>query len=229
VPTPLQVLYEDNHCLVVYKPAGLLTAGDRTGDVSLVDLAREYLRKKFNKPGNIFVGVVHRLDRPVGGVVLLARTSKAAARLAEQFRSNRVEKTYHALVEGRVASKQGVLFDSLIKDQQTNVVRRTKERSPGARECSLAYRRLKVLEETTLLEIRPQTGRSHQIRVQLAGAGHPIVGDRKYGSKRRFPDGIALRAVSLCFQHPTQKSPITVEYATPLEDDSGSKRPYNRH
>ncbi len=207
----LRVVYEDNHCLAVIKPPGLLTAGDRTGDVALVDQVRDYLRAKYRKPGNVFVGVVHRLDRPVGGVVLFARTSKAAGRLSEQFRSGRVEKVYQALVEGRVAEREGELVDRLVKDHHTNVVRRSTSDEPHARESRLSFRRLKTTGETTLLEIRPRTGRSHQIRVQLAAIGHPIVGDRKYGSKRPFDDGIALRAVKLTFEHPTTKEPVTVE------------------
>lgn len=205
------VAYEDNHCLVVLKPAGLLTAGDHTGDVSLVDHVRDYLRVKYKKPGNIFVGVVHRLDRPVAGVVLFARTSKGAARLSEQFRSGRVEKVYQALVEGKVAAREGLLVDRLVKNPQTNVVRRDTDGDPRARESQLSFRRLKLTSAETLLEIRPLTGRGHQIRVQLAAAGHPIVGDRKYGSKRLFEDGIALRAVQLTFEHPTSKLPITVD------------------
>jgi 23S rRNA pseudouridine1911/1915/1917 synthase len=168
---------------------------------------------KYNKPGNAFVGVVHRLDRPVGGVVLFARTSKAASRLSEQFRAGRVEKVYEALVEGRVTAREGLLEDRLVKDHKTNVVRRATDRDPSARESRLSFRRLKSTPSTTLLEIRPMTGRSHQIRVQLAAAGHPIVGDRKYGSKRPFEDGIALRAVRLTFEHPTTKVPTTVEAA----------------
>jgi 23S rRNA pseudouridine1911/1915/1917 synthase len=166
---------------------------------------------KYKKPGNVFVGVVHRLDRPVGGVVLFARTSKAASRLSEQFRSGRVEKVYEALVEGRVTAREGLLEDRLVKDHKTNVVRRSSEANPRARESQLSYRRLRTSPSITLLEIRPMTGRSHQIRVQLAAAGHPIVGDRKYGSKRPFEDGIALRAIRLTFEHPTTKVPITVE------------------
>jgi 23S rRNA pseudouridine1911/1915/1917 synthase len=211
--SPLSVVYEDNHCLAVVKPAGVLTAGDRTGDVSLVDCVRDYLRIKYKKPGNVFVGVVHRLDRPVAGIVLFARTSKAAARLAEQFRTGRVEKVYQALVEGRVAVREGLLVDRLLKDHKTNVVRRSCGGDPRARESRLSFRRLSSTHSTTLLEIRPTTGRSHQIRVQLAAAGHPIVGDRKYGSKRPFEDGIALRAVRLTFEHPTTRLPVTVEVA----------------
>ncbi len=207
---PLQVLYEDNHCLAVFKPAGVLTAGDRTGDESLVDRARDYLRAKYQKPGNVFVGVVHRLDRPVAGVLLFARTSKAASRLAEQFRAGRVEKVYQGLVEGRVAEREGLLVDRLVKNRETNVVRRADDEDPNARESRLSYRRLKFVADGTLLEIRPATGRSHQIRVQLASAGHPIVGDRKYGSKRQFDEGIALRAVQLTFEHPTTRLPITI-------------------
>jgi len=209
----LRLLYEDNHCVAAFKPAGLLTVGDRTGDVSLVDLVRDDLRRRYQKPGNVFVGVVHRLDRPVAGVVLFARTSKAASRLAEQFRTGRVSKVYQALVEGRVTTPAGELVDRLVKDRQTNTVRRVTATSPQSRQSSLTFRRLKTFRETTLLEIEPRTGRSHQIRVQLAAAGYPIVGDRKYGSKRPFAEGIALRAVRLVFEHPVRKVPITVEAA----------------
>lgn len=210
-----RVLYEDNHCVAVFKPAGLLTIGDRTGDVSLVDLVRDDLKHRFSKPGNVFVGVVHRLDRPVAGVVLFARTSKAAARLAEQFRRGRVRKVYQALVEGRVARSEGTLVDRLLKDRQTNIVRRVSQPVPQSRSCELTFRRLAARRGATLLEIEPRTGRSHQIRVQLAAAGHPIVGDRKYGSKRPFAEGIALCAVRLVFEHPVRKVPVTVESAAP--------------
>jgi 23S rRNA pseudouridine1911/1915/1917 synthase len=213
-PAPLlRLLYEDNHCIAVFKPAGLLTVGDRTGDVSLVDLVRDDLRHRYQKPGNVFVGVVHRLDRPVAGVVLFARTSKAAARLAEQFRTRRVTKIYQALVEGRVAAREGTLVDQLVKDRRSNVVSRATEANRAAKEGSLTFRRLQGFADSTLLEIEPRSGRSHQIRVQLAAAGHPIVGDRKYGSKRAFPDGIALRAVRLVFEHPVRKVPVCVEAA----------------
>jgi 23S rRNA pseudouridine1911/1915/1917 synthase len=210
---PLRVLYEDNHCLAVFKPAGLLTMGDRTGDRTLVDLVRADLRTRYHKPGNIYVGVVHRLDRPVAGVVLFARTSKAAGRLAEQFRAGRVKKVYQALVEGRMRELEGTLVDQLVKDRHANIVRPAAKPLENAREGSLSFRRLATRGNTTLLEIEPHTGRSHQIRVQLAAAGHPILGDRKYGSKRPFREGIALRAVRLVFEHPVKNIPVIVEAA----------------
>ena len=225
----LQVLYEDNHCVAVFKPAGLLTVGDRTGDISLLDLVRADLRDRYRKPGNVFVGVVHRLDRPVAGVVLFARTSKAASRLAAQFRARSVTKIYQALVEGRVLRPRGELVDRLVKDHRTNVVRQaaatTVDSRDGSRESVLFFRRLKNFEDATLLEIQPRTGRSHQIRAQLAAAGHPIVGDRKYGSKRPFFEGIALRAVKLVFEHPVQKTPVTVEAPVRWPADLRSERP----
>jgi 23S rRNA pseudouridine1911/1915/1917 synthase len=227
VPPTLQVLYEDNHCLAVFKPADLLTVGDQTGDVSLVDRARDYLREKYRKPGNVFVGIVHRLDRPVAGVVLFARTSKSASRLSEQFRSGRVEKSYQALVEGRVAQPAGELVDHLIKDRETNRVRRATKEDPQGRESILTYQRITISGDTTFLEVRPRTGRSHQIRVQLAGAGHPIVGDRKYGSKRPFSKGIALRAVRLVFEHPIHRAPVTVAINRDLAWDNALDGPYN--
>ncbi len=210
-PTKLTILFEDNHCVAVYKPAGLLTTGDKSGDVSLVDLVREYLRNKYKKPGNVFVGVVQRLDRPVSGVVLFARTSKAAARLSEQFRQGSVGKVYHAIVEGRVANSAGDCLDQLVKNRRTNVVRRARPSDPDSRTSRLSYRRLRFIGDATLLEVRPRTGRSHQIRVQLAAAGHPILGDRKYGSVRPSRDGIALRAMRLTFEHPVRRCHITVE------------------
>lgn len=211
----LHVLFEDNHCLVVDKPAGLLTMGDHTGEPTLVDAARAYIKHKHNKPGNVFVGVVHRLDRPVSGVVLLARTSKSASRLSEQFRVRTVEKTYLALVEGTVSPPEGVLEDRLSKDRVRNVVEVVDDDDDDGQDCVLAYRRLRNIGRLTLVEIRPETGRSHQIRVQLAARGWPIVGDRKYGSKINVDGFIALHAASLTFQHPVSRQPVTVSADLP--------------
>ncbi|MEI8016553.1 MAG: RluA family pseudouridine synthase [Schlesneria sp.] len=203
------VLYEDNHCLAVDKPAGLLTMGDHTGEPTLVDAAREYLRVKYQKPGNVFVGVVHRLDRPVSGVVLFARTSKGASRLSEQFRAHSIEKIYLALVEGTVSAPYGVLRDRLVKDHVRNVVSVT-DREESGQECVLSFERLERFGRYSLLEVRPQTGRSHQIRVQLASQGWPIVGDRKYGSQTSVEGFIALHASSLTFAHPTTRESMAV-------------------
>jgi 23S rRNA pseudouridine1911/1915/1917 synthase len=209
------VLYEDNHCLAVAKPARVLTAGDKTGDVSLLEMAREYLKEKYQKPGNVFVGLVHRLDRPVSGVVLFARTSKAAARLSEQFREGTISKVYHAIVEGTVKGPSGEFVDWLLKNEPTNTVRSVDPDTPGARESCLRFRRIRVSRELTLLEITPATGRSHQIRVQLATRGHPIHGDGKYGSKYSLQGTIALHAAQLTFDHPTRHEPVTVSAPDP--------------
>lgn len=184
--------------------------GDSSGQPTLVDAARDYLKHKYNKPGNVFVGVVHRLDRPVSGVVLFARTSKGASRLSEQFRLRTVEKTYHAIVEGRVSPPEGILRDRLVKDRARNVVAVVDEDDDDGQDCVLAYRRLQKCGRLTLLEIRPETGRSHQIRVQLSNHGWPIAGDKKYGSTIQVDGFIGLHAASLTFQHPTSKETITV-------------------
>ncbi len=212
----LKVLFEDNHCLAVLKPTRILTMGDRTGDVSLVDLARKYLRQKYDKPGNVFVGVVHRLDRPVSGVLLFARTSKAAARLSEQFRKHSVRKVYHCVVEGRPTKPAGELVDWLAKDEARNLSR-TVQKSEEGKLSRLSYRCLKSVGLLSLLEIELLTGRSHQIRVQLSSRGWPICGDAKYGSKTKLDSWLALHAASLTFEHPTQRESITVTAPHPTE------------
>jgi 23S rRNA pseudouridine1911/1915/1917 synthase len=218
----LDVLYEDNHCLAVNKPAGLLAQGDATGAPNALDEARAYLKTRYAKPGNVFVGLVHRLDRPTSGVLLLARTSKAASRLSEQFREGTVEKVYWAVVEGRIAAESGEWSDTLLKDEGHNLVAPVAPGTPGGREATLGYRVLGRSGRTSLVEVRPRTGRSHQIRVQLAARGLPIVGDRKYGSARTLTalDGkprVALHARSLTFSHPTRREATEVTAEVPAD------------
>jgi 23S rRNA pseudouridine1911/1915/1917 synthase len=212
----LNVLYEDNHLLAVEKPARLLVAPDETGDESLLDRARDYLRRVGNKPGNVYVGLVHRIDRPVSGVVLFARTSKAASRLSDQFRTGSVQKQYIAAVRGIVPASAD-LVDWLLKDTETNLVRSVARGHAGAKESQLTFRRRKQIGHVALLEVEPVTGRSHQIRVQLATAGFPIEGDVKYGGTAGWEGAIALHAWKLTIQHPTQQQPIVITCPLPAE------------
>lgn len=212
---PLEILYADNHCLAVAKPAKLLTAGDRTGDDTLLARSKEYVKQTYGKPGNVYLGIVQRLDRPTSGVVLFARTSKAAARLTKQFRDRTIEKTYLAIVEGNPGPGDTELVDWLIKDEARNVVSVAEPGTAGAKESRLRYRVLKRNGERRLLEVRPLTGRSHQIRVQLSSRNMPIVGDRKYGSRVGLGGKIALHAASLTFKHPTRREMMTLTAALP--------------
>ena len=214
-PPPLHVLYEDNHLLAVVKPAGLPTMGTPEGRPTLLTLAKEYVKQRYQKPGNVYLGVVSRLDAPVTGVVLLARTSKAAARLTEQFRSRGVEKTYWALAEGAVEPPDGRLVDWLAEDERHRRMHIVGPTMPGAKEARLTYRRLSIVSGNSWLEVELETGRKHQIRLQLSGHGHPIVGDRKYGSVVSFSDGIALHARRLVVSHPTTDVRIEIEAPLP--------------
>ena len=213
--TPLDVLYEDNHLLAVVKPAGLPTMGTPGGVPPLLTLAKEYVKQRYQKPGNVYLGVVSRLDAPVTGIVLLARTSKAAARLTEQFRAHTVEKSYWAVVEGVLEPSEGQLVDWLGHDDRHRRMHIVGPSMPEAKEARLAYRRLSVVKNYSLLEVTLETGRKHQIRLQLSHAGYPIVGDRKYGSITAFSPGIALHARRLAISHPTTGERLEFEAAPP--------------
>jgi 23S rRNA pseudouridine1911/1915/1917 synthase len=200
-------LFLDNHLLVVVKPAGLLAQADRTGDPDVLTLAKAFLKERFQKPGAVFLGLVHRLDRPVSGVMMLARTSKAAARLSEQFRARTVGKHYVALVEGRLAG-QGTRVDWLRKRDER--VERVAEGTPGAQRAALAWQALGTREGRTLVAVHLETGRAHQIRVQMAALGHPIAGDGRYGARSAWAPGtIALHSAVLRVAHPTHRTPMT--------------------
>ncbi len=198
------VIYLDNHLLIVNKAAGVLIQEDRTGDTDLLSLARRYIKDEYNKPGNVYLGLVHRLDRPVSGVVCFARTSKAASRLSAQFRQSRVKKRYMAIVEG-YCEKSGTLQHYLLKEASR--IRIVRSQHAKAKKAVLNYRTLHSKNNTSLLDIDLLTGRPHQIRVQLAETGHPILGDLRYGARNIF-DGrnLALHCFSLGFEHPVKKS-----------------------
>ena len=214
-PPPLNVLYEDNHLLVVNKPAGLPTMGTPGDRPTLLTLAKQYVKQRYQKAGNVYLGVMSRLDAPVTGVVLLARTSKAAARLTEQFRTRTVEKCYWAVVEGIVEPPADSLVDWLGHDERHRRMHVVGATLPGAREARLSYRRLGLVKKNSWLEIDLETGRKHQIRLQLTHHGHPVLGDRKYGSREPFPAGIALHARRLVISHPTTGARLEFEGSLP--------------
>lgn len=223
----LDILYEDNHCVAINKPAGWPTTHFDGKDETVDRLVKSYLKEKYQKPGNVFLGVVHRLDKPVSGVLLFARTSKAAARLSEQFREGVVEKVYWAVVENRLASGRrhqpvpwepadsGSLEDWLKKDEPNARVEVVPKDTPGAQFARLLFTVRSRHENLTWLELRPHTGRKHQLRVQLSSRGSPIYGDVKYGSNQTFGHAIALHARGLTFLHPTTKEPISVTADVP--------------
>jgi 23S rRNA pseudouridine1911/1915/1917 synthase len=206
---PLAVLLQDNHLLAANKPPGLLCQPTEREADSLESRAREWVRRAKDKPGNFFLHAVHRLDREASGVVLFARTSKALSRLNEEIRGRRVEKTYHAWVEGLPPAEEGVLTHWLVHGEHS--ARIAREGAPGAKRASLAYRALRRVEDLTLLEIRLDTGRYHQIRAQLAAAGCPIAGDGRYKSREPTPGRILLHHVRLAFVHPVRKERVVIE------------------
>jgi len=209
----LLILYEDNHLIAVHKPAGVLVQGDKSGDVHLMDIVRQYIKVRYGKPGEVFLGLVHRIDRPVSGVVVFARTSKAASRLCSQWRAREVEKIYWALVRGRLDPADGILRSHLRKGSRRVFVEN--EGEPRSQEAILSYRTISAKGDISLVEIHLHTGRKHQIRVQLADAGRPIVGDWKYGSVERRRKEICLNAHSLTLVHPTRGEKIAIESPAP--------------
>lgn len=214
----LEVLYEDNHIIAVNKKAGDLVQGDKTGDKPLGEFVKAYLREKYNKPGNIFCGIIHRLDRPVSGLVIFAKTSKALARMNALFREKTIQKTYWAIVENPPLRSEDRLEHYLIKNQEKNKSRAFLKPYEGALNSVLDYKILKKLDRYTLLQVKPITGRHHQIRVQLSTIGCIIKGDLKYGAKRSNKDAsISLHAREINFIHPVKNEAITITAPAPKD------------
>jgi 23S rRNA pseudouridine1911/1915/1917 synthase len=212
----LEVLYEDNHLIAINKKSGDIVQGDKTGDPPLSDFVKAYIKKKYNKPGEVFLGTIHRLDRPTSGIVLYARTSKALTRMNEQFRNKEAQKTYWAVVENAPPNTSGTLESYLQKNQKKNKSYITK--GADGKHAILDFKLLKKLDNFYHLEIKPKTGRHHQIRVQLANIGCIIKGDLKYGAKRSNKDAsIHLLAQKLEFLHPVKKEPVSITAPAPKD------------
>ena len=213
----MKPVYEDNHIIVIDKKPGEIVQGDKTGDKPLVDMVKDYIKEKYNKPGNVFCGVVHRIDRPTSGLVIFAKTSKALSRLNEMLRKGEIHKTYRAILTGHLKTTSGKLKDHLVSNPRNNKTYVNDSSNPCAKEAILEYNVIENGENYTLAEIRLLTGRKHQIRAQFSNIGHPIKGDLKYGARRSNPDGsISLQAAKLEFIHPVSKIPLTLEVPTPL-------------
>ncbi len=215
----MTVVYEDNHIIVVNKEPGEIVQGDKTGDKPLVDIVRDYIKEKYQKPGNVFCGVVHRLDRPVGGLVVFAKTSKALTRLNDMFREGRVNKTYWAISRNKPEPPAGKLTHYITTVEKTNKSTAHFAPKPNSKEARLSYRLLGQSDRYNLIEVKLETGRKHQIRVQLSAIGCPIRGDLKYGDKRSNPDGsISLMARSIEFEHPVSHQLISLTAPVPAGD-----------
>ena len=212
----MTVVYEDNHIIIVNKTASEIVQGDKTGDTPLSETVKQYLKEKYNKPGNVFIGGTHRLDRPVSGLVVFARTSKALARLNDMFRKGEVKKTYWALVKNTPKEPEGELTHYLVRNEKQNKSYAYDTEKPGSKMAVLHYKTIAHSDNYCLLEVDLKTGRHHQIRCQLAKMGCPIKGDLKYGYPRSNPDGsICLHARRVHFIHPVSKEPIDVEAPVP--------------
>lgn len=214
----MQVLYEDNHIIIVYKQSGEIVQGDKTGDKPLSETIKEWIKEKYAKSGNVFLGVVHRLDRPVSGIVVFAKTSKALSRLNNMFRNGEVRKTYWAMVQTAPNMPEATLTNWLVRNEKQNKSYVYNNEMPNAKQAILKYKTIGQTEHYTLLEVNLLTGRHHQIRCQLAAMGCPIKGDLKYGARRSNPDGsISLLSHKVEFIHPVSKQKIVVVSPLPTE------------
>ena len=214
----INVLYEDNHLLIVEKPVNIAVQEDASKDMDLLNMLKSYIKEKYNKPGDVYLGLVHRLDRPVGGVMVFARTSKAASRLSNELRKQQIYRKYKAIIRGTLSNKQGELVDYLYKDRKKNLVSVVSSKNKGGKKAILEYKVLSKKDNLSMLEVELKTGRSHQIRVQLANQGTPLYGDQKYGEHvNKHGQQIALWASSLSVKHPTKDEMITVESEPPKE------------
>ena len=214
----LKVIYEDNHIIVVEKPVNIPSQGDKTGDIDMLTIIKEYLKEKYNKPGNVYLGLIHRLDRPVGGVMVFAKTSKSAARLSEQVRDKVFKKKYLVIANGKFDNQTGILSDYLLKNERKNISRVVPEGTKNSKFAELDYEVLKYDEELNLsvLKINLHTGRHHQIRVQLSSRNHSIYGDQKYGG-RGHGKQICLWAYELTIKHPITKDEMTFKSIPNME------------
>ncbi len=214
----LDVLYEDNHLIIINKRVGDIVQGDKTGDKSLSEIVKEYIKDKYNKPGDVFLGVVHRLDRPTTGIVVFARTTKALTRMNELFSNRETQKTYWAVVKNKPLKSEDVLIHYIKRNEKNNTSKAHINEVPNSKLAKLDYKIIKNLDNYTVLEINLHTGRHHQIRAQLAAIGSPIKGDLKYGFDRSNPDGgIHLHARKLCFLHPVAKANLEIIASTPKD------------
>ena len=218
IPQPPSIIFEDNHLIAVNKRSGDIVQEDKTGDAPMTTAVKAYIKEKYAKPGEVFLGVAHRIDRPVSGVVLFARTSKALERLNNMLRDREVKKTYWAVVKNKPPQDSGTLIHFLSRNSETNKAKAFAEEKPGTKRAELHYKLIGTLDRYFVLEVNPVTGRHHQIRVQLASIGCPIRGDIKYGFARTNPDGsIHLHARKLELMHPVQKTPVSIIADPPNE------------